>query len=176
MVKVSFLMQVLGGQQLLAVAADGYHRADQGKRRNHGANARAVSEARVHDGRRIVDAAADRADDAVDDHAQVLGILEADVGFDQPSGALDVDVVEAVDQNVADGGVFEKLFERSQAEDLVEDFLGELLPLDHRHRNAFVDDEPLDDIADLVLDAVLVDRLQLIGRSAWRPASDGLHS
>ena len=89
-------------------------------------------EARIDDGRRIVDAAAHVRDDAVDDHAQVRLVAEADVGFDQFAGALDVDVVEAVDQDIADGGIFEQRFERAQAEDFVEHFFDEALALGQR--------------------------------------------
>ena len=77
------LDQIFGGEQLLAEAADGHHGADQRQRRDDGADARAVGQARVDDGRGVVDAAADVGDDAVDDHAQVRLILEADVGLDQ---------------------------------------------------------------------------------------------
>ena len=86
-------------------------------------------EARVHDGRGIVDAAADGRDDALDDHADVGLVLEADVGFHHAAGALDVDVVEAVDHDVADGGILEQRLQRAEAEDLVEDLLDELLAL-----------------------------------------------
>ena len=57
-VKRFVLDQVFGGQQLLAVTADGNHRADERERRNDGADAGAVGEARIDNGRRIVDAAA----------------------------------------------------------------------------------------------------------------------
>ena len=158
------LEQIFGGEQLLAVAPDRHHRPDQRERRNHRADARAVGQARVHDRRRIVDAAADGAHDAVDDHAHVRLILEADVGFHQAAGALDVDVVEAVDHDVADGGVLEQLLQRPQAEDFIENLLDELLALGHRHRQRFVDDQPLDHVADLAAHAVLVQVLELIGR------------
>ena len=49
---------------------------------------------------RFVDAAADRADDALDDAQQVLVVLEAQLGLFEPAFALDVDLVAAIDQDV----------------------------------------------------------------------------
>ena len=158
------LQQIVGGEQLLAEAADGEHRADQRQRRNHGADARAIAQARVDDGRRIVDAAADVRHDAVDDHAQVRLILEADVGFDQLAGALDVDVVEAVHHDVADGGVFEQRLQRAQAEDFVEHFFDEALALGDGHRDLVFVDQPLHHVADLVAHAFFAERFELLRR------------
>ena len=59
-------------------------------------------QARVHHRARLVDAAADRADDALDDLHQVRVVLEHDVGLLELAFALDVDLVEAVDQDVGD--------------------------------------------------------------------------
>ena len=136
----------------------------QGERRNHRAHARAVGHARIHNGRRIVDAAADRGDDALDDHAHVRLVFEAHVGFHHAARALDVDVVEAVDHDVADGGIFEQRFERAEAEDFVEDLFDQPLALGHGHGQRFVEDQLLHHRADLAADAVLVEVLELIGR------------
>ena len=46
-------------------------------------------------------------------------VLETHVGFDQPPRALDIDVIEAIDEDIADGRVFEQRLERAEAEDLV---------------------------------------------------------
>ena len=150
------LDQVLGGEHALAVAPDRHHRADQRERRNHCADARAVGQAGVHDGRRIVDAAADGAHDALDDHAHVRVVLEADVGLDHAAGALHVHVVEAVDHDVGDRRVLEQQLQRTQAEHLIENLLDESLALAHRHGQRLVDDELLHHRADLPADAILV--------------------
>ena len=102
--------------------------------------------------------------DALDDHAHVRLVLEADIGFDHAAGALDVDVVEAVDHDVADGRVLEQRLQRTQAEDLIEDLLDQLLALGQGHGQRFVDDELLHHRADLPAHAVLVQVLELIRR------------
>ena len=107
------LEQIFRREDFLSVTADRDHRPDQGQRRNHGADTRSVGKARVHDGRRIVNAAADRRNNALDNQANVVRILETDIGFHHPPAALDVDVIEAVDQNVADGGIFQQGLERA---------------------------------------------------------------
>ena len=89
-------------------------------------------------------------------------IFEADVGFDQLAGAFDVDIIEAVDHDVADGGVFEQLFQRAQAEDLIEDLFGDAVALRDGHGSAFILDQALNHISDLAADAFLVQALELI--------------
>ena len=73
--------QVVGGQRSATEAADGEQRAVDGQRRNDDVDARAVEQARIHHRRRLVDAAADRGDDLVDDVHQVRFVLEDDVGL-----------------------------------------------------------------------------------------------
>ena len=90
-------------------------------------------------------------------------VLEPDIGLDHAAAALDVDVVEAVDHDVADGRVLEQRLERAQAEDFVEDLLDDALALGERHGDALVADEPLDYRADLGADDLLVERAELIG-------------
>ena len=70
---------------------------------------------------RLVDAAADRADDALDDLHQVAVVAKEDVGQFEPAVALDVDLVETVDEDVGDVLVAQQRFERTEAEELVED-------------------------------------------------------
>ena len=161
----SFVAQkFFGGEDFLSVAADGEDGADQRERRDDGADARAVEEAGIDDGRRVVDAAAHGGHDALDDHAHMGLVLEADIGFDDAAGALDVDVVEAVDHDVADGGVFEERLQGAEAENFVEDFLDEPLALDEGHGKRLFDDQLFDYGADLAADAVFVEVLELIGR------------
>ena len=76
---VSALRSTRSGGISLSVreTADGKQRAVHRQRRNDGVDARAVAQARVHHGRRFVDAAAHLADDLVDDAQQVLVVAEA---------------------------------------------------------------------------------------------------
>ena len=70
-------------------------------------------------------AAADAADDAIDDAQQVLVVLERGACTRSSTPlALDEDVLVRVDQDVADGRVAQQRLERTQAEDVVEE-LGE---------------------------------------------------
>jgi hypothetical protein len=63
--------QVLGAERRGAEAADGEQRPIHRQRRNDDVDARAVQQARIHHRRRLIDAAADRGDDLVDDVHQV---------------------------------------------------------------------------------------------------------
>src|SRR5689334_2209374 len=89
-------------------------------------------------------------------------ILETDVGFHHAPGALDVDVIETVDQDVTDAGVLEQRLERTQAEHFVQDLLDDALTLGQRHGDAFVPHQPLYHAADLDADALLVQRPELL--------------
>ena len=120
--------------------ADGEAGAVDGQRRNDGVDARAIGQAGVDHGRRFIDAAADARDDALDDLHQVLIVFEGQAGQFEFAGALDVDPVEAVDQNVGDGGVFEQRLERTEAEDFVENFARQALALGEAERNDFAVD------------------------------------
>ena len=88
-------------------------------------------------------------------------IFEADIRFDQAAIAFNVDVVEAVDHDVADCRVFEELFERAQAEDFVEDFVRDAVAFRYCHRCAFVLDQAFDDVGDLAADAFFVQAFEL---------------
>ena len=91
-------------------------------------------------------------------------VLEADVGFDQAAAAFDIDVVEAVDHDVADGGIFEELFERAQAEDFVEDLFGDAVAFRDGHGDAFVCTRRSITLRDLAADALFVESLELVRR------------
>ena len=54
-------------------------------------------------GRGLVDVAAERRDDAVDDAADVLVVVELDVAQQQAALALEVDLLGAVDHDLGDG-------------------------------------------------------------------------
>jgi hypothetical protein len=116
-------------------AADGEASAVEGQRRNNGVDAGAIGQAGVDHGRGFIDAAPDAGNDALDDLHQVLVVLERQAGEFKLAGALDVDPVEAVDENVGNGVVLEQRFERAKAEDFVEDFARQALALGEAERN-----------------------------------------
>ena len=72
--------------------------------------------------------------------------------------ALDVDLVEAVDQDVGDGRFLEERLQRPQAEDLIEHLLDDPVLLGRGHGHALVHQQALDDAADLGTHAVLGNR------------------
>ena len=81
---------------------DGEHRPDQREGRDDGVHARAIGEARIHHRARLVDAAADRRDDALDDLHHVLVVLEGHVRELQATLTLDVDLLRTVDHDLSD--------------------------------------------------------------------------
>ncbi len=84
------------------------------QRRNDGVHARAVEQPRVDDGLRFVDAPAHLRHDLFDDVQQVRVVLEPHRGQRELAAALDVDLVEAVDQDVGDRRLLEQRFERAR--------------------------------------------------------------
>ena len=81
-------------------------------------------------------------------------VAELHVHQFQPPLALDVDAVEAVDQDVGDGGVFEQVFQRSQAEGFVHDLVHEAFLVGAVEQTFFVEAEILDDAAHFPADHV----------------------
>ena len=134
------LQHIAGGDGIAAETADGEARSVKGERRNDGVDAGAIGEAGVDHGRRFIDTAADAGDDALDDLHEVRIVFERQAGQFKLSGALNVYPVEAVDQNIGDGVVFEQRFERTEAEDLIENFAGETFAFGEAERNGFVVD------------------------------------
>ncbi len=63
-------------------------------------NSSAIRHPSVRDGTRRVDAAAGRGDPAVDVAEQVIGSLERHVGSFQSAGALDPNLIRAVDKHI----------------------------------------------------------------------------
>ena len=145
--------EVAGAEPVGAEPADRHRRAVERQRRDDHVDARSVLQPGVDHRARLVDAPADGADDPLDDLHQVLVVAEDDVGLFDPSFALDVDLVGAVDQDVGDRRVLEQQLERAQAEQLVEHVRREGLPLEQaqRHRRALAVEDPGDDAADLRL-------------------------
>ena len=107
----------------------------QRQRRDDRVDAAAVLQARVDHRHLLVDAPAERRDDALDDAAQLLVAEEADVAEREVPLALDVDLVDAVDHDLGDRRIVEQVLERAEAERLVHQLLDQLpavLPRDAR--------------------------------------------
>ena len=128
--------------------------AVQGERRNDGVDAGAVRQAGIHHRRRFIDAPADLRHDAVDDLQQMVVVAELDVGLLQLAAAFDVDLVRAVDQDIADGRVLEQHFQRAEAERLVEHLVDEALAFHAVEQRVFGVAQALDDQADFAAQRV----------------------
>ena len=131
--------------RIAAEAADGEAGAVEGERRNDGVDAGTVLQAGIDHGRRLIDAAADAGDDAVDDLHQVLVVFERQAGDFELAGALDVDAVEAVDENVGDGRILEQRLERAEAENFVENLARQALAFGKAERHGLAVDRIADE-------------------------------
>ena len=94
--------QVVHGERAGRELADGDDGPDERQRRDDRVDAGAVGQAGVDHRGGLVDAAADRGDDAVDDPHHVVVVLEHDVGELKAAVALDVDLARAVDHDLRD--------------------------------------------------------------------------
>src|SRR5205085_3469795 len=94
--------------------------AAQAERRNDDVDAAAVLEAGVTQGAGLVDAAADLVHDPLRDLEQMLLVAELDLRDLELALAFDVGLLGAVDHDIAYRRVGEQLFERAEAEELVD--------------------------------------------------------
>src|ERR1035437_2425787 len=140
-----------------AEPADAEAGAVERQRRNYGVDARTVLQARIDNRLGFIDAPAHLGHDLLDDVQQVGIVLEADGGFGELAVALDEYLVIAVDQDVAEAGLFEQRFQGAETEDFVEHFLDDLGLLGGRHGHALFVEQAFHDAADLGADAVLGD-------------------
>ena len=114
------LDEIVGAQTIGAEAPNRHARPVERQRRNDDVDARAVLQPGVDHRARLVDAAADGADDALDDLHQVLVVAEDDVGLLDPAVPLDEHLAGLVHQDVGDRRILEQQLERTEAEQLVE--------------------------------------------------------
>ncbi len=89
-------------------------------------------------GCRLVNAAADPADDLVDDPQKVAFIPKAGLGFFENAEAFDIDRPVRVHEDVVDRRVGEQRLQRPEAQHLVQQFVDQLLELLGAHGLAFV--------------------------------------
>ena len=104
-----------------AEAADRERRPVDRERRDHDVDPRAVGETGVDHRAELVDAAAERREDALDRVAQRLLVVEATAGRLDPARPLDVDAIGAVDHHLLDPRVVEQLLERPEADRVADD-------------------------------------------------------
>jgi hypothetical protein len=116
-----------------------------------------VHEAHVDQGRRLVDPAADLADDAVDDPAKMRLVVELDGASRELAPLLDVDRVGPVHHDLGDGDVGQQRLEGPEAQDVVLDLTDDASPLlgGQRCRRLLDDDVQL--FADEPADELLVE-------------------
>lgn len=88
-----------------------------------------VRQARVHDGTRVVQPAAERRQDAVHDEHDLLGRVERRPGGKDAAITLVVDRGTSVHHDLGDRGVVEQGLKRTQAHYLVDDLPHESVPL-----------------------------------------------
>ena len=134
------LEHVAGGDWVASETADGEASAIEREWRNNGVHTGTVGQACVDHGRRFIHPAAHARNDALDDLHEMLIVFEGQSGEFQLAGALDVNPVETVDQNVGDGVVLEQGFERTEAEDFVENFARQPLAFGEAKGNDFAVD------------------------------------
>ena len=92
------------------------HRPVERERRDHHVHARAVGQAGVDERLGLVDAAAERREDALDRVAELPVAREPDLGGLEPPAPLDPRRRGAADQDLVDLGVGEQRLERPEAE------------------------------------------------------------
>src|SRR4029077_16998924 len=85
----------------------------------------AIGEACVYHRRRFIHSPSDARHDAVDDLHQVCVVFERKSGEFQLAGALDVDPVKAVYEDVGDARVLQQRFQRAESKNLVENLAGQ---------------------------------------------------
>ncbi len=142
------VQQVFQLQRIGAETADGNAGAVQRQRRNDRIETRAVDHAGVDHRAGLVHAAAHLRNDAVDDLHQVVVVAEDNAGLLHLAAALAVDVLRAVDENVADRRVLQQHLQRPEAEGLVEHFAYQPLALVAVQQRVFGVAEVLDNQAD----------------------------
>ena len=118
--------QIVDAQLVLLEFPDGNQAAIHRDGGHHGIEARAIGKAGVDIGVGFVHAPTHRRHDLVDDTQEMLFILEGDVAEFELARAFDKDLVRAIDENIVDRVILEQGFKRTEALDLVIEFLGEL--------------------------------------------------
>ena len=163
-----------GVKPAAAEAADRQDRAVERQRRDHDVHARAVGQPRVAQRLGLVDAPAERREDALDRVAQVALVGEAHAGALEPPAALDPHRRRAADHDLVDRGVAQQRLERPEPERALGDPSGELgARVGVEHRRLAIH-ERADALAQVGLGAARVRRAG--GRAGRRRARRGRSS
>jgi len=149
--------QVVDAQRVPAELTDGQRGAVDRQRRDDGVDAGTVHESRVDERRRLVDAAADLADDAVDDPPQVRFVVERHRASRQLALLLDVDGVRPVDHDLGDRVVIEESLQGTQTENVVLDLADNAASLLGGERSRGFLDDRVELLADEATDQLLVE-------------------
>src|SRR5439155_7128101 len=137
------VQQVLQLERVGAEAANAHGRAVERQRLNDGVDTAAVRQAGIDHWRGLVHAPADLRHDPVDNLQQVVVVTKLDVGLLQLAAAFDVNLVRPVDQNIADGRVFEQHLQRAEAERFVEHLVDEAFAFHAVEQRVFRVAQPL---------------------------------
>ena len=124
--------EVLDRQRRLAELSDRERRPDERERRDDDVDTGAVLEARVHERRRLVDAAAERREDALDDVHQMRVVMELHIRELELAHALDEDLLRPVDHDLCDAAVLTQRLDGPEAEHLVTDIRDDLVAITAR--------------------------------------------
>ena len=147
--------QVGPAEPLPTEATDAERRPVDRDGRERGVDAAAVGQAGVDHRRPLIDPPAHAACDPLDDPRQVVGVAELDVALGQPAVPLDVDAVRPIDQHVGHGRVGHQRRQRSNAQRLLHQVVGQPLPLGLVQRQVAVAQGPADELADVRPEPVL---------------------
>ena len=117
--------RVRGAREL----SDRERRAVDGQRRDDRIDAGAIVEPGIHKRRGFVDATTDPRDDSFDDAAKLWLAGEPMRRLHQSTVPLDIELVESIDHDLADGRVLEQRLERAVAEHVGADIVDEPVAL-----------------------------------------------
>jgi hypothetical protein len=117
--------------------------------RNDCIDSRPIEKPGVDDRLRLVNSAPHLGNDFFNNVQKVSVVAEANGYLGELSATLDINLVEAVDQNVRDGRFFEEWLERSQPEDFVENLFDDAVLFSGGHRNVFVFEQSFNDPTNL---------------------------
>jgi len=142
------LDELLEFQTVLLELTNGERGAVDGERRGDDVDTRTIGKARVADRARLIDAAADLADNALADVHQLLVVGEANAGLLHLAADFDEGGGGAVDHDVGDIVTGEQRLERTIAQNVVADVFEQFFLLGDRHHDVLDLNDLADDIAD----------------------------
>jgi hypothetical protein len=129
--------------------ADGDRSSVQGQRRDDDVDARTIGQTRIAQRRRFIHPSADAADDPRTHAEHVSVVPERDVGELKLAFAFHVNLVRAVDHDVGNGLVAEQGFQRTEAQQIVEQGGYEITLLLGVQLQLLLDQDLADNVTDL---------------------------